>query len=179
MHTLQSRYGHLVNNNTCVTKFNTLEALSERYDKEPIVKVEKKTAEKRTLPSTLTRRRSGRGRDRTEKAVTGSAAESAVKVEEEEDDTMEDAVDENDIDRDQIRYGDYGKPGTRNNAQGCRESLACVLARALLVRSLTVLSICMPLLPSLSPLHLRLLSFLPPSLPHLQSTLVARWFARS
>lgn len=127
--TLKARYGHLVNNNTCVTKFNTLEALSEKYDKEPQVKKEpiapkKKAADaKKTLPSTLTRRREGRGRgrDRTAKAVTGSEVKEEG-AEDEEDAEMEvtdeatggdqdvEVIDDADIDRDQIKYGEFGKP---------------------------------------------------------------------
>jgi hypothetical protein len=128
VHTLKSRYGHLANNNTCITKFNTLEALSEKYDKVPRVKKEgdsfvkkKKTTpadKEATLPSTMTRRRTGRGRDRTAKPVTGS--DLTVKEEESKEEAeMTDAngaeedaemVDDNDIDRDQVKYGEFGKP---------------------------------------------------------------------
>lgn len=127
--TLKARYGHLHNNNTCITKHNTAEALAERYGDMPQVKVEEPVAvveekksktKKADLPSTMTRRRS-RGRDRTTKQVAGSA----VKQEGEEDDedmmdttaaatamtTDADAVvDEDDIDRDAVKWGEFGKP---------------------------------------------------------------------
>lgn len=137
-HTLQTRYGHLVNNNTCVTRFNTLEALKEKYDTVPQVKKEEgveqpaaasdkkkklSSADKaKQLPSLLTRRMSGRGRDRTAKPVTGSTP---VK-QEDGDEAMADGDDEEataapasaavEVDAeemegdDQVRYGEYGKP---------------------------------------------------------------------
>jgi hypothetical protein len=97
-HTLLSRYGHLARNNVSITKWNTLEALKERYDKQPVgagVKVKKEemadepevvTPKKAGLPSTMSQRRS-RGRDRTSRSVTGSSA-TPVKVEDDEDNAM-------------------------------------------------------------------------------------------
>lgn len=146
-HTLRSLYGHLAESNTCVTKFNTLEALKERYDKQPSVKKEEESSltpalrgkklsvadKQAALPGMLTRRRSGRGRDRSEKVVASStpvksepgadadgdadmdaeAANDAVEVDDEEDDP----------DSDKVRYGDYGKP-VRQRRSMARSKLA-------------------------------------------------------
>jgi hypothetical protein len=133
VHTLQSRYGHLAHTNVSITKWNTLDALKEKYDKKPGgsgVKVKQEEEEdmtvveepKQKLPTTMAQRRS-RGRDRTSRSVTGSsaadtaaasasAAASAVPVKVEgEDDNMEDASEEVvDLDDDTIRYGEFGKP---------------------------------------------------------------------
>lgn len=158
VHTLLSRYGHLASNNVSKTKFNSLEALKERYDKAPAagagVKVKKEAAAAAAsmddeaasssaskLPSTMARR--SRGRDRTSRAVTGSAA---VKVEGEDgmgDDLaasaaassssssaagpsgvgpidVEDLGEDND---DKIRYGEFGKPAhTRQDKSRSKHS---------------------------------------------------------
>lgn len=152
-HTLATRYGHLVNNNTCVTKFNTLDALKERYDKAPAVKKEEgmdtgsssssvtpalrkkklsSAAKQAELPSMLTRRRSGRGRDRSEKSIAASSTpvkaeqvddDDAAMADDNEEQEVEEIDDKDDIDRDQIRYGDYGKP-VRERKSVIRSKLA-------------------------------------------------------
>jgi len=104
--TLKERYGHLAKSNTCITKFNTLEALKERYDKQPGVpsKVKKEegatasssssssssSSTPRTLPSTVAARRSNRGRDRTAKAVTSSSSADVTVKQEPTDESMAD-----------------------------------------------------------------------------------------
>ena len=155
VHTLLSRYGHLASTNVSKTKFNSLEALKERYDKVPVgagVKVKKEapaaasmgddeaasSSAAAKLPTTMARR--SRGRDRTSRAVTGSA----VKVEGEDsmgDDLaassatssssaagpsgvgpidVEDLGEDND---DKIRYGEFGKPAhTRQDKSRSKHS---------------------------------------------------------
>lgn len=125
VHTLASRYGHLANNNVSITKFNTLEALKEKYDKKPAaVKVKKEEsseagAASAKLPTTTAQRRS-RGRDRTSRSVTGSSSADAVKVEDDEemgDATAASADEPVDIDDDAVRYGEFGKPAHERAGQ--------------------------------------------------------------
>lgn len=129
VHTLKSRYGHLAHTNVSITKFNTLEALKERYDKKPAgqqVKVKKEeddeelpsaaAAAEQKLPTTMAQRRS-RGRDRTSRSVTGSsaaepaaAAAAAESVKVESGDEMADGEEVVDLEDDSVRYGEFGKP---------------------------------------------------------------------